>query len=87
MNYCDTFWGSHGCDDDPGHEGTIHTCGVNGEVCSQFDSITGATRYMEYDDNDDAVELSDWWKDGKPYVIPVAEKVTSVAIEAKEVMT
>jgi len=34
---CDTFWGSHGCDLESGHEG-VHVCGSRDPegVCSQM---------------------------------------------------
>ena len=37
--YCNFFWGSHGCDRRPGHEG-FHICGADMDPCSQHDGGT-----------------------------------------------
>ena len=34
--YCNFFWGSHGCDLPPGHEGN-HLCGLLDGPCSRHD--------------------------------------------------
>jgi len=56
--YCDTFWGSHGCDLPPGHDGP-HVCGaLDGSLglCSRAEGQAGedgTVRFWNGDDWDD----------------------------------
>lgn len=58
--YCDFFWGSHGCDLPPGHKEQMHQCQVYNEredsldLCSQFDpyALVYTVRFYHYDIDD-----------------------------------
>lgn len=59
--YCDFFWGSHGCSLPPGHEEQMHTCYLETdddiELCSQFDpyALVYSVRFFHYE-----AELPGW---------------------------
>ena len=42
IEYCDTFWGSHGCGLTPGHDGDVHRCGPEGDVCSEMRKVVNS---------------------------------------------
>lgn len=44
---CDTYWGSHGCDLAPGHDGP-HQCGLSGDVCSQARLMPDGTTQVRH---------------------------------------
>jgi hypothetical protein len=55
--YCDTYWGSHGCDLSLGHEG-LHICGDCSEFeflvppgLEDFDTGQGRVRYQYEDES------------------------------------
>lgn len=59
-DYCDTFWGSHGCALKPGDGHTIHLCTwkrwdddgencIEEEPCTEYDETTDSVRYSTTD--------------------------------------
>lgn len=56
VRLCDTFWGTHACDLNQGHDGQ-HECWQNGEPpCSQYDRANQRARYWL----DDEGKWSEW---------------------------
>lgn len=59
---CNFYWGSHGCDLSPEHEG-VHHCGGTSleDSCSEYDETTGGARYQLADVFEDGTEANFEW--------------------------
>ena len=58
MEWCDNFWGTHGCGLPKGHPGP-HRCGADdAEPCSEHDGITSVRYYEHHEDG--TYSWSEW---------------------------
>lgn len=65
--WCDNFWGSHGCGLPKGHPGP-HRCGAeDAEPCSEHDGITSVRYYEHHEDG--TYSWSKWMTTGPTFGI------------------